>query len=108
MLEKLLHLGADKDMVDYSGIATATIKFEYESSWARDSSLISRIKRLIEPSSGGPAFSDRPSNESDNSMSSSDSDNEEEGDEEEGDEEEDDEEEDYEEEEDQDELTHDD
>jgi hypothetical protein len=75
----LLYLGADKDMVDYPGIATATIKFEYESSWARDSSLISRIKRLIEPR-GGPAFSNRPSSESDTNinMSSSDSDNEEE------------------------------
>jgi Ankyrin repeats (3 copies) len=70
MIEKLLHLGADKDMVDSSGF-TATDHFGYKTD---DDSLTTRIQRLLEPS-GGPAFSDRPSHESDNDMSSSDSDN---------------------------------
>jgi hypothetical protein len=78
MLERLLDLGADKDMVDSSGFTAFSI-FEYNLSMADDESLMPRIKRLLEPS-GGPAFSDRPSNESDNDMSSSDSDNEEEED----------------------------
>jgi hypothetical protein len=73
MLEKLLHLGADKDVVDNYGM-TAFTQFAY--SMADDDGLMSRIKRLLEP-----AFSVRPSNdESDNDMSSSDSDNDEEED----------------------------
>jgi hypothetical protein len=53
MLEKLLHLGADKDMVDSSGI-TAFVKFNVGFKRVPavdvDGSLMSRIQRLLKPS----------------------------------------------------------